>query len=139
MNPKPQLPVPDAISAAHSDRVAAHIRSIIDRAGGSVPFSTFMQEALYAPGLGYYTAGTRKFGPDGDFVTAPEVSSLFGRVLARQVAQVFETTGERQVLELGEAHAATGRRDALHRYSATRSLCRALAASGAGSSRDGCT
>ena len=100
MNPKPQLPVPDAISAAHSERVAAHIRSMIDRAGGSVPFSRFMQEALYAPGLGYYAAGARKFGPDGDFVTAPEVSPLFGYVLARQVAGIIdETRGD--VLEAG--------------------------------------
>lgn len=59
-----------------------------------------MELALYAPGLGYYTAGARKFGPAGDFVTAPEISPLFGRCLARQIAEVLRETGG-SVLELG--------------------------------------
>lgn len=59
-----------------------------------------MDLALYAPGLGYYTAGARKFGPAGDFVTAPEISPLFGRCLARQIAEVLHETGG-SVLELG--------------------------------------
>lgn len=59
-----------------------------------------MDMALYAPGLGYYTAGARKFGPAGDFVTAPEISPLFGRCLARQIAEVLRETGG-SVLELG--------------------------------------
>lgn len=59
-----------------------------------------MELALYAPGQGYYTAGARKFGPAGDFVTAPEISPLFGRCLARQIAEVLKQTGG-SVLELG--------------------------------------
>ena len=59
-----------------------------------------MREALYAPGLGYYSSGTRKFGSDGDFTTAPEISSVFGQCLARQCAEVLETSGGR-VLEVG--------------------------------------
>ncbi len=53
------------------------IRDEIARAGGRIPFDRYMELALYAPGLGYYTAGARKFGEAGDFVTAPEISPLF--------------------------------------------------------------
>jgi SAM-dependent MidA family methyltransferase len=60
-----------------------------------------MQYALYAPGLGYYVSGTSKFGPDGDFVTAPEVSALFGRVIATQIAPTLLGLGHADVLELG--------------------------------------
>ncbi len=100
-----QLPEPDAASAEHSRRVAAHLRERIAEAGGSLSFAEYMQEALYAPGLGYYAAGATKFGAAGDFVTAPEVSPLFGRVLARQCAEILEHVGG-SVLELG---AGTGR------------------------------
>jgi len=55
--------------------------------GGWIGFDRFMDLALFAPGLGYYSGGAHKFGPDGDFVTAPEISPLFGKTLARQVAQ----------------------------------------------------
>jgi SAM-dependent MidA family methyltransferase len=78
----------------------AHIQAQIRLAGGWLPFARFMEFALYAPGLGYYAAGARKFGEEGDFVTAPELTVLFGRTLARQVAQVLEGCGD-QVLELG--------------------------------------
>lgn len=103
MNPKPEsaLPSPDADSLLHSARVADHIGKRIDAAGGSISFAEFMHEALYAPGLGYYSAGARKFGADGDFVTAPEISSLFGYVIARQLAFVFDQMGGGDVLELG--------------------------------------
>ncbi len=56
----------------------------MEEAGGSISFAEYMQHALYAPGLGYYSAGARKFGAQGDFVTAPEVSPLFANVIARQ-------------------------------------------------------
>ena len=99
------LPEPDATSAAHSAQVAAHIRAKIASAGGCISFAAFMHEALYAPGLGYYSAGATKFGDAGDFVTAPEVSSLFGYVLARQcapaLAEVRERSATAHVLELG--------------------------------------
>ncbi len=67
-----RLPEPDASSAEHSLKVARHLRARIEEAGGSLSFAEYMQEALYATGLGYYAAGATKFGASGDFVTAPE-------------------------------------------------------------------
>ncbi len=72
----------------------------IAKANGWLSFARFMELALYAPGLGYYAAGARKFGADGDFVTAPEISSLFGQCLAQSIAEVLHETGG-DVLELG--------------------------------------
>lgn len=95
------LPKPDAISASHSLKVAAAIRAAIDAGGGSISFAEFMQHALYAPGLGYYSAGAAKLGAAGDFVTAPEISPLFGAVLARQSAIVLEQLGGGDMLEPG--------------------------------------
>ncbi len=95
------LPEPAADARAHSNRVAAHLRALISRAGGQIPFVEYMREALYAPGLGYYAAGTEKFGATGDFVTAPEVSPLFGQVVARQIAETLAAVGGDTVLELG--------------------------------------
>lgn len=95
------LPAPDAESAAHSARVAALLREKIAAAGGKISFAEYMQHALYAPGLGYYVAGSSKFGAAGDFVTAPEVSPLFGRVLARQCAAVLAEVPESGILEFG--------------------------------------
>ena len=106
MNPKPELPVPDEASARHSRDVATHIAHLIGESGGRIPFSTFMQEALYAPGLGYYTAGARKLGADGDFVTAPEISPLFGYVLARQSADVLVQIDGASILEAGAGSGA---------------------------------
>lgn len=97
----PSLPEPDAPSAAHSERTAAYIREHIEAAGGSISFAEYMHHALYAPGLGYYTAGTTKFGAAGDFVTAPEVSSVFGAVLARQCAEVLGQIEGGAILEYG--------------------------------------
>jgi SAM-dependent MidA family methyltransferase len=99
------LPEPSAEARAHSERLAQHIRGEIARSGGWIPFSRFMELALYAPGLGYYTAGARKLGASGDFVTAPELSPLFGQTLARQVKQVLEL-GFDTVLELGAGSGA---------------------------------
>jgi len=96
----PDLPPPSGDAAAHSDRLRRLIADRITDAGGWIPFDTYMDLALYAPGLGYYAGGSRKFGADGDFVTAPEISDLFGRTLARQVAQILAITGG-DVLELG--------------------------------------
>lgn len=93
---------------AHARAVAALIRERIHEAGGWMSFERFMDLALYAPGLGYYSAGSIKLGPGGDFVTAPEVSDLFSRCVARQCAQALEGGGE--ILELG---AGTGRMAAI--------------------------
>jgi SAM-dependent MidA family methyltransferase len=84
---------------AHSRSVAALIRERIGEADGWISFEQFMELALYAPGLGYYSAGSVKIGPGGDFVTAPELSDLFSRCVARQCAQVLAGGGE--ILELG--------------------------------------
>jgi SAM-dependent MidA family methyltransferase len=86
---------------AHGDRVAAGLRAIVTGAGGWIPFSQFMQFVLYEPGLGYYSTGRVGFGPDGDFVTAPELSPLYARCLARQVAGILEGAGGGDVVEYG--------------------------------------
>jgi len=93
------LPPPEAL--AHSSALLALLQQEIARHGGRLPFDCYMELALYAPGLGYYVAGARKFGAAGDFVTAPEISPLFGRGLARQARQVLLGLGGGEVLEFG--------------------------------------
>jgi SAM-dependent MidA family methyltransferase len=95
------LPLPDAAAQAHSARLIALIRDAIAAAGGRITLARYLELVLYAPGLGYYSAGSRKFGPAGDFVTAPEISPLFSRALARQVAELLQTSGGDCVLEAG--------------------------------------
>jgi SAM-dependent MidA family methyltransferase len=99
-------PRPDADAAATSARLSDRIRGEIDAAGGWLAFERYMELALYAPGLGYYSAGSAKLGTGGDFVTAPEISDLFGRVLARTLARALARLDEPVVVELG---AGTGR------------------------------
>ncbi|HET7731025.1 MAG TPA: SAM-dependent methyltransferase [Usitatibacter sp.] len=96
----PLLPPAPPEAAAHSRKLAEHIADAIAAEGGWIPFTRFMELALYAPGLGYYAAGARKFGAGGDFVTAPEISPMFARCLALQAQQVLEATGG-AILELG--------------------------------------
>jgi len=97
----PSLPEPDADARAHSARVVAAIARALDAAGGFLTLERYVSMALYEPGLGYYVAGARKFGSAGDFVTAPELTPLFGAALAAQVARILAATRERVVLELG--------------------------------------
>lgn len=94
------LPLPSPEAQAHSDQLRDLIHHDIARQGGWIPFSRFMELALYAPGMGYYSAGARKFGVAGDFVTAPEISSLFGRTLARQLVEIMAQSTP-HILELG--------------------------------------
>jgi SAM-dependent MidA family methyltransferase len=94
------LPAPDPAALEYSEKTAALIRREIESGGGWIPFSRFMELALYAPGLGYYSAGMHKFGAAGDFVTAPEISVLFGQALAQQAAQVLGLTAG-NILEIG--------------------------------------
>ena len=94
------LPPLNADELAHSQRVVEHIRAFMQRHGGVIGFDAWMRLALYAPGLGYYSAGATKLGSSGDFVTAPEMGSLFSRCLARQCAEVLQVTGG-EILELG--------------------------------------
>jgi SAM-dependent MidA family methyltransferase len=95
------LPEPDQTSRRQSERLLELIAERIDQAGGRLPFDQYMELALYAPGLGYYSAGSRKFGEQGDFITAPETSSLFARCLARQCHQVLAEIGGGDLLEFG--------------------------------------
>lgn len=94
------LPAPDADAAQHSARLLEHIQRGIAQQGGWITFAHYMELALYAPGLGYYTAGAHKFGAAGDFVTAPEISPLFGRTLAKSAAQIMAHSAA-HLLELG--------------------------------------
>ena len=98
--PRSILPPLTAAEGRHSRRLAELIAAELAAAGGWLSFERFMELALYAPGLGYYSAGSIKLGRGGDFVTAPEVSALFGRCLARQLAQVLAAPGG-EILELG--------------------------------------
>lgn len=88
-----KLPEADVHAIGISKKLTCLIHDKMQAQGGSLDFAQFMQLALYAPGLGYYTAGATKFGAAGDFITAPEISSLFGQSLARQVAQVLRQVG----------------------------------------------
>lgn len=99
------LPIPSAQAQAHSAQLQSLIQQHIQQQGGWIDFATFMHMALYTPGLGYYSGGAKKFGFGGDFVTAPEISPLFGQALAKQVAQVLQLT-QGDILELG---AGTGK------------------------------
>lgn len=94
------LPEPTPEALDHSGQLRRHIEQAIEVAGGWLSFARYMELALYVPGLGYYAAGAGKFGASGDFVTAPEISSHFGRTLARQAEQVLSRTGG-DILELG--------------------------------------
>ena len=94
------LPPPPPEAQAHSSELAERIATRIAQEGDWIPFSRYMEMALYEPRLGYYSAGARKFGEAGDFVTAPEISDVFAKCLALQARQVIQQTGG-DILELG--------------------------------------
>ncbi|KPK11636.1 MAG: hypothetical protein AMJ68_05060 [Acidithiobacillales bacterium SG8_45] len=93
------LPAPDAAETEHSLRLIELIQS--EMAGGPISFNRFMELALYAPKLGYYSAGKTKFGASGDFVTAPELGDVFARCVAHQCAQVLDELKGGDILEAG--------------------------------------
>lgn len=93
------LPQPDAAAIRHSTALCAYM--LESKQGQDLSFSEFMQQALYAPELGYYSAGLQKFGSGGDFVTAPELSPMFGQCLANVCAQILPTLAQGQILEFG--------------------------------------
>lgn len=95
-----ELPVPEPDALEASGRLLARIESEIGSGGGWISFADYMQLALYAPGLGYYTGGAAQFGPAGDFVTAPSLGPLFAQTLARQVAELAGRSAPR-ILEFG--------------------------------------
>lgn len=94
------LPPPSLEQRQTSQDLVRHICSEIEQNSGWISFARYMELALYTPGLGYYSGGAAKFGVGGDFVTAPQISPLFGRVLARQFAEVLNQT-RGGLLELG--------------------------------------
>ena len=98
------LPIPSAAQQAHSQQLREIIAQRIAKSGW-MSFADFMRMALYTPGLGYYSGGAQKFGQDGDFVTAPEISSLFAQTIARQAAPILAVS-DGSILELG---AGTGK------------------------------
>ncbi len=99
-----QLPLPDPEALAASRSLLERIGAELAASGNWISFARYMELALHEPGLGYYAAGARKLGAGGDFVTAPELSPLFGRTLARQIAELLEP-GE-AVLEFGAGSGA---------------------------------
>ena len=98
------LPQPSPEALEQSGHLVAHLRRLIEGRGGWISFATYMAEALYTPGLGYYSGGARKFGPGGDFITAPELTPLFGQAIASQVQQIMDLSAPHII----EAGAGTG-------------------------------
>ncbi len=96
-----KCPNPEIHEKAHSETLTAIIRQEIQRSGGGIPFARFMELALYAPGFGYYTAGKHKFGAGGDFLTAPEISPLFAKSIARQCQHIADQLSYYDILEFG--------------------------------------
>ena len=101
-----KLPEPDAVAREHSRRLLEKIRAEIEAQGGTISFRRYMEMVLYEPGLGYYSAGARKFGRDGDFTTAPELSDLYSRCIARQCKEILWHTGGGIIMELGAGSGA---------------------------------
>ena len=79
------LPAPGDLAQRHSEKLITLIKSEIDKNNGAISFSRYMELALYAPGLGYYAAGSTKLGEEGDFITAPEITPLFSQALANAI------------------------------------------------------
>ncbi len=101
----PALPLPPPAALELSSRLQMLIRGEIQSAGGWISCARYMELALYAPGLGYYSAGSRKLGAAGDFITAPELSPLFSRTLARQLAELLAQDIP-DIIELGAGSGA---------------------------------
>ena len=101
-----RLPPLSAAENAHATRVRAALVERIRASGGWIAFSDFMRFALYEPGLGYYSAGARKFGPQGDFTTAPELTPLYAACVARQASEIFGRCDGRAILEFGAGSGA---------------------------------
>jgi len=95
------LPIPDSEAKFHSQKLSKYIKQIIDEKGGSIGFDEYMNLALYQPNLGYYNSSTQKFGTEGDFVTAPQISTIFSKCLASQCTQILEDFKNPFILEIG--------------------------------------
>ncbi|MBM4221041.1 MAG: SAM-dependent methyltransferase [Gammaproteobacteria bacterium] len=101
MHSRSELPVPDDSALAHSRRVADLVRARLAASDGWISFADYMDLVLYAPGLGYYSAGAQKFGAAGDFITAPGLGGIFARCLARVAGDALDQMGGGVVLEVG--------------------------------------
>ncbi|HUP96094.1 MAG TPA: SAM-dependent methyltransferase [Burkholderiales bacterium] len=101
----PVLPSPAPAAQALSAELERHIQATIEASGGWISFARYMELALYAPGLGYYSAGSVKLGDSGDFVTAPELTPLFAHTLARQMRELIEG-GLTEIVEVGAGSGA---------------------------------
>lgn len=99
--PLSSLPPLTQAEAEHAARVLTLLRERIRSAGGFLDFEQFMELVLYAPGLGYYSAGAHKLGSGGDFATAPEISDLFSECVAEQCAQTLQRLGGGEIVEFG--------------------------------------
>lgn len=100
-----KLPEPSIEAQEHSAQLSKKILGFLKR-HKSMSFAQYMEQALYTPGLGYYSAGLPKFGRSGDFITAPEISPIFSRCLARQAAQVLAELDNGNILEFGAGSGA---------------------------------
>jgi SAM-dependent MidA family methyltransferase len=104
------LPAPDEQAKQHSARLCQLIRQACDENAGWISFADYMNMALYQPALGYYSSGLQKFGEQGDFITAPEVSPLFGQCLANQLADIIQCMQQQgrpvNILEFGAGRGA---------------------------------
>jgi SAM-dependent MidA family methyltransferase len=102
-DPRSSASLPELSPEEHAQavRMLSHIKHIIEREGGWISFADYMSAVLYAPGLGYYAAGAHKLGAGGDFVTAPELTPLFGQALAAQLAETLARGERGEVIELG--------------------------------------
>jgi SAM-dependent MidA family methyltransferase len=96
-----KLPTPSPEAVAHSAKLSALIHAEISAQGGAMPFDRYFELCQYAPGLGYYSAGLRKFGAGGDFVTAPELGDVFARCLAHSILPTLRACTSPCILEVG--------------------------------------
>ena len=95
-----ELPTPSDEAILHSQKLSSQIRTSLAR-HQNMTFAQYMQKALYTPNLGYYSNGLAKIGAQGDFITAPEISPIFSRCLARQAQQILQTLDEPNIVEFG--------------------------------------
>jgi len=95
------FPEPSAEILIHSEQLQQTIQQSIHENNGKITFADYMNQVLYTPGSGYYSAGLKKFGQQGDFVTAPEISALFSQCLALQCVDLMQQTEQSTLLEIG--------------------------------------
>ena len=93
--------ISDPRALSNSKKLSTIIKDFVNKQGGAVGFDQYMELALYHEDLGYYCGGSQKFGVDGDFITAPEISTIFSRCLASQCIQILDDLKESSIFEIG--------------------------------------